>query len=112
MTAPTKEASLHELHVMLWTWLAANPGKHKSDWPEFTNNGGSIESPYLYCFACKAAKVKDLGCVNCPLQWGPHMRCNSPGSPYSLWVALNTMALQPDLISAAAKAVAELKWID
>lgn len=113
MTNTINKASLHELHVMLWTWLADNPGKQKSEWPEFTNNGGSIKSPTLHCFACEAVKAKGNSCCsNCPLQWGPFRKCNGFDTPYTRWIELNYAKAQPELISAAAKAVAELEWID
>lgn len=66
------------LHRILWNWLATNPLSEKSDWPEWTYNGGSIEEILSDCFACGYA---DIECAKCPLVW-PEVRCCHSNKTY------------------------------
>ncbi len=37
----------------MWDWLAENPGKVKSSWPEWTYNDGKVKDANKECFACE-----------------------------------------------------------
>ena len=64
----------HTAHIALWTWLANNPSKYKSDWPGWSYYPAQPND----CFAC--AEAKDRGaklnsgstdCADlCPLRKG------------------------------------------
>ena len=58
-----------EEHKRLWNWLSENPGKSKSDWPEWL----ILEDCLSTCFACEfdniliENKFSVLYCELCPL---------------------------------------------
>lgn len=55
------------LHRKLWDWLAKHPTKQKWNWPEWKNNGGTIEEVTADCFGCESS-YRDLdGDIICPL---------------------------------------------
>lgn len=59
-------------HKRLWNWLADNPDKGKSDWPEWEDNTGTIKSQYNDCFACQFGRRGNNNgdCIGyCPLVW-------------------------------------------
>jgi len=88
----------------IWNWLAVNPGKDKSDYPDWEVDGGSMpEAPYD-CPCCGYAVsfsggtkdgVEDTGisreqCKHCPLaSFWPGGRCLDQYSPYMLWDKTN-----------------------
>ena len=59
----------HTNHKKLWNWLAENPDKNKTDWPEWKHNGGEVEKVLSNCFACDYVDKKELSCDDCPLDW-------------------------------------------
>ena len=59
----------HTNHKKLWNWLAENPDKEKSDWPEWKENGWEIKRAVSLCFACDYVKHNCLLCYECPLIW-------------------------------------------
>ena len=63
------------LHRQLWNWLADNPDKSKSEWPEWEWNGGKIQRMVADCPACEFASTKsDFECSICPVVW-PGVDC-------------------------------------
>ena len=91
----------HTNHKKLWNWLAENPDKEKTDWPEWEKNGGRVKRVRSNCFACEYAEGRtcedervDL-CEDCPLVW--HLkgvdkpRCNLSSGLWSAWFWENTL---------------------
>lgn len=66
----TREQTIEE-HRKLWDWLANNPGKTKSQYPEWYENGGRIPFVLYDCFPCDFTGVE---CEKCPFIW-PDFRC-------------------------------------
>lgn len=66
-----------EAHKQMWTWLAENPKKYKSDWPGWDYNGGTHAPVEAACFACEYTtkltrvlegdKHAQKECFYCPL---------------------------------------------
>lgn len=114
-----------DLHYELWTWLAANPEKGKSDWPRW----GEINSEYGdvmdNCFMCEfvAQEMGDINpplrrpvfCKKCPLDWtngGKHSTvCYSDRGLFFRW---DTSKLEDDMeaVSDIAYTIAELPLKD
>jgi len=101
-----KEAK--ELHQKLWNWLTENPRNSKKDWPEWIENGGTVQSVTNYCFACKMSlpRRSSSGC-GCPIKW-PNGYCGDESSPYTRW----RDATDPEERMAAAREIATLPWIE
>lgn len=94
-------------HRRLWLWLADNPGRHKSDWPEWQANGGRIPRVYQNCFACAVAlrnKIKNTG--TCGSKKCPLFQCQ-PNLGFWLHALAEGDAAQ---ISKYATELAEQPW--
>ena len=59
-------------HKALWNWLSKNPGKRKSEWPGWVDNGGKVDYAISFCFACG---FSGSNCRRCPLDWGEGNEC-------------------------------------
>lgn len=79
----------HYNHKRLWNWLANNPGRWHSHWPEWEWNGGCVLDTKIdaNCFAC-ASVLHILGydedgfedtyvdCDECPFDWQDETLCS------------------------------------
>ena len=86
-------------HIAMWTWLSITGGR-KQDWPEWMENGGSIEDGLdgNYCFACTVSKVCNKGVSDCPVEWSTGIgSCNSQLSEYGLWLAADNIEVRKRL---------------
>lgn len=104
--------SNHDLHVLLWTWLAENPNCLKGQWPEWWGNGGNVVEVGTLCFACEETKKYNhndaVTCMCCPITWiyGDRGGCGCPGSAYNLWKKSSDI----EIISKCAKQIADAAW--
>jgi len=81
----TREEAIR-LHRELWGWLAENPIKNKSAWPEWNKyvcfGKMGNETPNSLCFGCEyvlqQTKFKKRDCQLCPLDW-PNENCKGNG---------------------------------
>ena len=80
-----------DAHKRLWLWLSENPGKFKSDWPEFVWDMDtrfhyySGEKIYGSCFACF---YTNRDCKKCPINWGNNngrIICDADKAEYGCW---------------------------
>ena len=107
-------------HVELWTWLAKNPEKSKSDWPRYPE----VRNMRSSCWACEIAlcaarefgitstKSVEYRCYFCPIakfrraqsDSGYCMRANSVFHEWS-------MALGNKRRSECAQIIADARWL-
>lgn len=75
----------------LWDWLAKNPDKKKSDWPEWEENGGKYNA-FDNCFACEFDNQNDNFCYrNCIVPcFKENLTCTASGSPFVAWCISKT----------------------
>lgn len=77
----------------LWEWLAENPDKCKSQWPEWKYNQGHVEEMNSDCPCCEFAGRDKEGkrqCHKCLLwtYWGSgkvKYACERQSSPFNKW---------------------------
>ncbi|MDE6413001.1 MAG: hypothetical protein K2K42_03805, partial [Eubacterium sp.] len=80
----TKRKAL-EKTIEMWSWLAENPDKNKSDY--FYCNGIE-ETPEQLCYCCE---YNPISCYYCPIQnWAYNddedvCKCDLPRGTYELW---------------------------
>ena len=90
----------HTHHVKLWEWLAANPTKHKNDWPEWKINGGNVNNADCLCFACECREESTACFTECPLIWPKEHSWRVCGALFYAWkeadnpASRNALALQ------------------
>jgi hypothetical protein len=86
----TREAL--EKSILLWDWLADNPGEHKHD-GLFALFPGEPR-PLNNCFLCESVSYVDddgyeaTDCTRCPVWPNPYhlSNCEEIDSPYSIWL--------------------------
>ena len=82
----------HTNHKKLWNWLAENPDKEKTDWPEWVYNEGHTHSVTVDCFACDYADEMRGKCGACPLIWPVNSdgqaRCDLRGGLWEMWASI------------------------
>lgn len=100
-----------DLHIELWDWLINNPGKEKSHWPRWEENGGDIPGVSCDCFACQ--HDDDYGsasCGNCPIVWPGGGDCmkmdNGRKGVFLLWEESKNMRARKRL----AELIRDLPW--
>ena len=77
-------------HKALWNWLSKNPGKRKSDWPGWEENGGRTDFATSFCFACEYSGQRPCRC--CPLDWGEGNECmnlTAASTLFNKWLGYN-----------------------
>ena len=121
----------HELHIALWDWLAKNPGNHKSKWPEWEFNGGSVAKVPHLCFCCKlpdknskeyyllSAKEMKTLCDTCNIkEWGgTAIYCDDYSSYYENWRAARDCNsdiedIYTEIFVRNAELIRDLKWTE
>ena len=69
----------------MWTWLAENPEKSKTEYKIFCEESNNFEL-YHNCWACKEARYQ---CTLCPIEFPLNdfneYNCGLSNSPYSKW---------------------------
>lgn len=105
-------------HPRLWRWLADNPQKSKTEWPEWGSNGGEVEETESYCFCCEYAlevllpypSVELEACDVCPIEW-PGGGCEAFTDTYPLGIYRKWAHSQgEDQRSRLALAIANMPW--
>ncbi len=84
ITAKEELAEMLKNHHDLWTWLAQNPEKSKSECPIWKKVGRISHE----CFACKWLEGKFGKCRDgskCPIDWPSKQGCVGDGGLFSLW---------------------------
>lgn len=90
----------------LWTWLAANPLKHKVDWPGW-DEYSEMRSNCPCCEYVVHEYGEGVDCNGiCIVEW-PNGSCSYASSPYRRWCQACT-ACDEDAAREAAEDVAEL----
>jgi len=89
----------------VWSWLAVNPEKDKSDYPGWEANGGSVPKMTYDCPCCEYAVTasgrkrleaecsgvrENTECGRCPLaKFWPSGGCLTLSSPFIIWDGAN-----------------------
>ena len=120
----TKKHAL-DIGFQVWTWLAKNPGKNKSDWP-FAGLYPAL-SKCDNCACCVYANYRHSQnksgdkniCRFCPVTWHSCQHkpcfknveivwCGVKGTPFALWRTCRVWIRKSEGEIEAAKGVAEL----
>lgn len=92
-----EEKTNEELHREMWSWLAENPEKQKSDWFDKEDVDALDE-----CFACEECNSH---CEECPLDSNV-IGCGKSCGLYRIWM----ISEDADVRRALAKVIAGLPW--
>jgi hypothetical protein len=125
----TKEKAL-EMCVELWSWLAENPTKEKSDWPGW--EGKKKEGYWNGCPCCEwmtrnypdwkwaGPREWEERCIDsCPIKWPGGFCESNSDTPWERWIELedprNAQEIRDrkkaalDLVKLAKRSLKELK---